>query len=143
MRRTLLLLIAVTALIAVPATAATKTHTYKGQATSVDPDFKYGKVTIKRKGARVAYVEIKAVTATCSGQALLRTIVYRHGSKEMKVLSGGSAIRGGKMKVKYLPEKTVEDAETTIQMTFNGSKVKGKFKEEGLCSDEGLFKAKR
>src|SRR5688500_2073817 len=83
--------------VALPAGAATKTLTYKGQATSTDTSFKYGKVTIKRKGAKVDYIEIKAVSASCNGTSLLRTIVYRSTNKDHKIIKGSNEIKGGKM----------------------------------------------
>lgn len=139
---TILALLSV-ALIAAPAGAATTAYTYKGQATNADKSFRYGKVTIKRKGAKVTNIEIKAVTANCSGQSLLRTIVFRDGNRDHKVISGSPKIKNGTMKLTFLPEASVEDVQDTIQIKFSGSKASGKFVEEGLCSAGGVFTAKR
>lgn len=143
MRKLTVLALLSAAFVAAPAGAATTALTYKGQATSTDRSFKYGKVTIKRKGTKVTNIEIKAVTANCSGQSLLRTIVFRAGNRDHKVISGSPTIKGGKMKLTFLPEASVEDVQDTIEIKFSGSKATGKFVEKGLCSAGGVFTAKR
>ena len=130
-------------LAAGPADAAT-IQTYRGQATSVDPDFRYGRVTVKRVGARVTFVEIKAVTANCSGQALLRTIVYRSSSREMQVVSGSNRIsRTGTMRLTYRPDRGTQNAVTRLRIVFSGRRATGTFDETGLCTDRGRFTAAR
>jgi hypothetical protein len=143
MRKWTVLFLIAAAIVAVPAGAATKASTYKGQATSLDRTFKFGKVTIKRTAKKVTYVEIKAVTAYCSGQPLLRTIVFKDGDPEMKVVSGSSRIKGGKMKVTFLPVADIEDAKAEIEISFSGKRASGKFQETGLCGDSGRFTAKQ
>ena len=103
--RTLLLATAGALLLAGPAGSATPTLTYRGQATSVDPGFRYGPVTVRRVGFRVTFVEIKAVSAYCAGQPLLRTIVYRPG---MQVVSGSNRINRGVMRITYRPVRGSE-----------------------------------
>lgn len=135
----LALLVLGAALLAGPAVAGQTTYTYRGQATSVDPSFRYGKVTLKRVGARVTFVEIKAVTAYCASQPLLRTIVYRPG---MQVVSGSNRISRGTMRITYRPVRSAESW-TRLKITFSGRRATGTFEETGLCTDRGRFTASR
>jgi hypothetical protein len=123
--------------LAAPAGAATQT--YRGQATSVDPGFRYGKVTVKRSGARVTFVEIKAVTAYCAGQPLLRTIVFR---PSMQVVSGSNRISRATMRITYRPVRSAESW-TRLKIVFSGRRATGTFDETGLCTDRGRFTASR
>ena len=145
MRRILLNMLAVcAALAAVPAlVTAAGTQTYKGKARSVAGDFKYGPVTVKRKGARVLRVKVEAVTATCPFGTTNRTIVFNPKDSAIKVLAGSAKIKGGKMSVVFLPDKTVEDQKTTLKLTFKGARVTGTFSETDICVDEGKFSARR
>ncbi len=123
-------------LAAAPAHAA---DTYRGQATSTDPSFRYGKVTVKRTNARVTFVEIKAVTAYCAGQPLLRTIVYR---PSMQAIEGSNRILRGSMKITYRPVRSAESW-TRLTIRFSGRRAIGVFDETGLCTDRGRFTARR
>ena len=136
-------LAAVAALVAAPAGAATKTLTYKGKATNVAKDFNYGKVTVKRQGNKVTYVEIEAVTSSCTTGSILRTLVYSAKSKDHKITSGSNKIKGGKFAIKFLPVSDIDDDEITMSIKFSGSRATGSFSEEGLCNNEGVFSAKR
>jgi hypothetical protein len=145
MRRTTLIVLALlVAVAAVPAVGeAARTLTYKEKAKSLEGDFAYGPVTVKRKGSRVSRVKIEAVTATCPFGTTNRTIVFNPKDSGIKILSGSSRIKGGKMSVTYLPDEIVEDQKTTLKLKFKGSKVTGRFSETDICVDEGQFSAKR
>jgi hypothetical protein len=106
--------------------ARTTAYTYKGTATGLDGKFRYGPATVKRTGDRVTSIEVKAVSATCAGTSLLRTIVYRSSSRSMKIVKGSNKVKSGVM-----------------SMTFSGKNANGQFNENGLCYDVGKFKAKR
>lgn len=125
--------------VAGPAGSAPAPVTYRGQATSTDPGFRYGPVTVRRVGLRVTYVEIKAVTAYCAGQPLLRTIVYRPG---MQVVSGSNLISRGVMRITYRPVRG-SDSWARIRIVFSGRRATGTFDETGLCTDRGRFTATR
>lgn len=133
----------VTLAVAGFAGAQVSTQTYKGTATGLDGKFRYGAVTVKRRDGKVTFVEIKAVTANCSGQALLRTIVFSPASRSIRILSGSSKINRGVMKVVFLPVKSVPDARTTIRIVFSGRTATGSFNEADICTDRGKFTAKR
>jgi hypothetical protein len=122
---------------------AAKSLTYKGRAKSLAGDFEYGPVTVKRKGSRVSRVKIEAVTATCPFGTTNRTIVFNPKDSGIKILSGSNKIKRGKMSVRYLPDKTVEDQKTTLKLKFKGKKVTGRFSETDICVDKGKFSAKR
>jgi hypothetical protein len=144
-RRTLVAVLAVlVAVAALPAVGeAAKTLTYKGKAKSLVGDFEYGPVTVKRKGSRVRRVKIEAVTATCPFGTTNRTIVFNPKDSGIKILSGSSKIKRGRMAVTYLPDKTVERQQTKLKLKFKGRKVTGRFSETSTCVDKGKFSAKR
>ena len=138
--RHLLIVIALLALAAAPAGAASVV-TYKGKATSLDRSFKYGKVTIKRRGEKVTSIKIESVTTTgCGG---FMTVVFAPSDPELEIVSGSARIRNGKLSVTYRPTRDVEDQTTTIKATFKGSKVTGRFESGDLCGNEGRFTASR
>jgi hypothetical protein len=145
MRRTSLIVLSVaTAVATVPALGeAAGTLTYKGKAKSLAGDFTYGPATVKRKGSRVSRVKIEAVTATCPFGTTNRTIVFNPKDSAIRIVSGSSKIKSGKMSVVFLPDKTVEDQKTTLRLKFKGRKVTGRFSETDICVDEGKFSAKR
>jgi hypothetical protein len=145
MRRTQLALVAVLiAAIAPPgAGGASSSGTYRGKAKSLVGDFRYGDVTVKRRGTRVTRVKIEAVTATCPFGTTNRTIVFNPRDTAIKILSGSNRIRGGRMAVTYLPDKTVEDQKTTLRVRFRGSRATGTFSETDICVDKGKFTARR
>ena len=145
MRRTHLAVLAMLVFALAPAGAggASSTATYKGKAKSLVGDFEYGKVTVKRKGARVTRVKIEAVTATCPFGTTNRTIVFNPRDSAIQIMSGSNRIRGGRMTVTYRPDKTVEDQKTTLRVKFRGRRATGTFSETDICVDEGKFSARR
>ncbi|HEX8122921.1 MAG TPA: hypothetical protein VF549_16840 [Solirubrobacteraceae bacterium] len=138
-RTALALALALTLLVPATVGAAGPAGTYKGRATSVDRDFKYGKVTMKVKGSKVTMLKIESVTTTgCGG---FMTVVFAPSSAQ--ITKGSAQIKGGKLSVTYRPEPSVEDQTTTIKATVKGGKATGTFKSGDLCVNEGRFTAKR
>ena len=132
-------LLALLVCLAVPATVGAAT--YRGKATNMDRDFKYGKVTMRTKGAKVTYLEIEAVTTTgCGG---FMTVVFAPKDPETQITKGSARIRNGRFSVTYRPVRSIEDQTTTIKARVTGSKVTGTFESGDLCVNEGRFTAKR
>ena len=140
MIRPLALAALVAVALAIPAGAAS-TQTFKGRATSTDKSFKYGKVTVKRKGSKVTSVKIESVTTTgCGG---FMTLVFTPSDKDLQIVSGSARIKDGKLSVKYRPDRSVDDQTTTLKAKFKGSSVSGTFSSGSLCVNKGRFSAKR
>jgi hypothetical protein len=141
MRRLLPVLVLVACLAVPPAVGAITTSVYKGRATSTDRDFKYGRVTVKRRGAKVTHIKIESVTTTgCGG---FMTLVFAPSDPETQITKGSARIRDGRLSVTYRPVRSIEDQTTTIRARFSGSKVTGTFKSGDLCVNEGRFTARR
>jgi hypothetical protein len=141
MRRPIVL--ALLALLAVPTTvgAAGPAGTYKGRATSMDRDFKYGKVTMKVRGSKVTNLKIESVTTTgCGG---FMNVIFAPNDPETQIVEGSARIRNGRLKVKYRPVRDVEDQATTINARVSGGKVTGTFRSGDLCVNAGRFTARR
>ena len=137
--RTPICAIVALALIAAPAYAATAT--YKGRATSLDGDFKYGAVTVKVANGRVKRIEIKSVTTTgCGG---FMTVVYAAGYEGSKIIKGSNRIRDGRFNFTYQPTTDVEDQATVYKGRVTASRVTGTFSSGDLCVNEGKYTAKR
>jgi hypothetical protein len=137
--RTVLLTLATAALLAAPAYAATAT--YKGRATNMDGDFKYGAVTVKVANGRVKRIEIKSVTTTgCGG---FMNVIYSAGYEGSKIIKGSNRIRDGRFNFTYQPTTDVEDQATVYKGRVSGSKVTGTFESGDLCGNAGRFTAKR
>jgi hypothetical protein len=117
--------------------------TYNGTATGLDGKFRYGPVKVQRRGTRVTFVEIKAISATCAGTSLLRTIVFRPASRSQRIVSGSTLISRAVMKVTFLPDKTTPENKVILKITFSGRNATGQFNESGLCYDVGKFTARR
>jgi hypothetical protein len=135
--------LALAALLALPATvgAAGVNGTYKGRATNMDRDFKYGKVTMRVRGGKVSKLEIQAVTTTgCGG---FMDVVFAPNYSGTQILKGSARIRNGRLSVTYRPVSDVEDQTTTINARVRGGRVTGTFKSGDLCVNEGRFTAKR
>lgn len=135
--------IALAACLALPTTvgAASADGTYKGRATSTDPSFKYGKVTMKVRGGKVTRLKIESVTTTgCGG---FMTLVFNPSYPSTEITKGSARLKNGRLSVTYRPEKTVEDQTTTIKARVSGGKVTGTFESGDLCVNEGRFTAKR
>ncbi|HEX8205751.1 MAG TPA: hypothetical protein VF587_06815 [Solirubrobacteraceae bacterium] len=141
MHRLLTLLTLVAALgLAAPAVAGTS-GTYKGRATNMDRDFKYGKVTMKVRGGKVTSLAIKAVTTTgCGG---FMDVIFAPNDPETQIVSGSARLRSGRLSVTYRPVKSIEDQTTTIRARVKGGKVTGTFKSGDLCVNEGRFTARK
>ena len=137
------LVLALVALLALPSTvgAASVDGTYKGRATNMDRDFRYGKVTMKVKRGKITYLEVEAVTTTgCNG---FMDVIFAPKDSETQIVSGSARIRGGRFSVKYRPVRDIEDQTTTMKGRVRGGKVTGTFKSGDLCVNEGRFTAKR
>ena len=143
MRRSLALLTLLAGLalaLAAPAVAGTA-GTYKGKATSMDRDFKYGGVKMKVRGGKVTSLVIKAVTTTgCGG---FMDVVFAPKDPETQIVEGSAKLSGGRLAVTYRPVADVEDQTTEIRARVRGSRVTGTFSSGSLCGNEGRFTAKR
>ena len=132
-------LLAVLLSLAVP--RAVGAATYKGKATNMDRDFKYGKVTVRTKGAKVTYIEIESVTTSgCNGNM---TLVFAPKDPETQITKGSARIKNGRLSVTYRPVRSIEDQTTKIYARVTGSKITGTFESGDLCVNEGRFTAKR
>ena len=143
MRRSLALLTLLAGLalaLAAPAVAGTA-GTYKGKATSMDRDFKYGGVTMKVRGGKVTSLVIKAVTTTGCGEFM--DVVFAPKDPETQIVKGSARLSGGRLSVTYRPVADVEDQTTKIKARIRGSRVTGTFASGTLCGNEGRFTAKK
>ena len=139
--RSMLLVLLACSVAAVPALAASFDGTYKGQAKSLESDFRYGKVTVKVKNNKVTYLEIESVTTTgCGG---FMTVVFAPNDPETQITKGSARIRNGRLSVTYRPVRDIEDQTTTIRARVTKSKVTGTFESGDLCGNEGRFSARR
>ena len=128
------------ATLAAPATAGPSV-TYKGRATNMDRDFRYGSVRVVVRDGRVRKVTIESVTTSgCGG---FMTVVFAPGDPDTKILTGSTRIRGGRFSVKYQPEPSVDDQTTTMRARITRSSVTGTFSSGDLCVNEGRFTARR
>jgi hypothetical protein len=141
MRRTLLSLALLAALaLAVPAEAGTA-GTYKGRATNMDRDFKYGKVTMKVRAGKVTSLKIESVTTTgCGG---FMSVIFAPNDPETQIVKGSARLRDGRLSVTYRPVRDIEDQTTTIKARIVGSKVTGTFASGDMCVNEGRFTARK
>lgn len=129
------------AVLAVPAVAAGPDGTYRGQAKSLESDFRYGKVTVKVRSGRVTHLKIEAVTTTgCGG---FMDVVFAPRDPETQIIGGSARIKNGRFTVKYRPVRDIEDQDTFIDARFKAGKVTGKFESMSLCQNAGRFTAKR
>ena len=139
MRRCLAVLIL--AGLAVPAVAAGPDGTYRGQAKSLESDFRYGKVLVKVRNAKVTSLKIESVTTTgCGG---FMTVVFAPNDPETQIIGGSARIKNGRFTVKYRPVRDIEDQDTFITARFKGGTVTGRFESGSLCQNAGRFTAKR
>ena len=141
MRRSLTLLSLLSALsLAAPATAGTA-GTYTGRATSMDRDFRYGKVTMKVRAGKVTSLVIRAVTTTgCGG---FMDVVFAPRDPETDIVKGSARLRNGRLSVTYRPVRSIEDQTTTIAARIVGSRVTGTFESGTLCENAGRFTARK
>lgn len=140
--RSTLFLLVLAAAVAVPAQAAGVNGTYRGQAKSLESDFRYGKVLARVKSNNVRYLEIEAVTTTgCGG---FMDVVFAPSDPETKIVGGSTRIKAdGRFFVKYRPVESIDDQTTTIRARFRAGKVTGTFKSGSLCVNAGRFTAKK
>ena len=139
--RSILLVAGVAAATSVPALAAGFDGTYRGQAKSLESDFRYGKVTVKVTNNRVKYLEIEGVTTTgCGG---FMDVIFAPADPETQIIGGSAKIVDGRFKVRYRPVRSIEDQATTISARFVGGRVTGTFSSKDLCVNAGRFSAKR
>ena len=139
--RSILVAAGVAAATSVPALAAGFDGTYRGQARSLESDFRYGKVTVKVKNNRVNHLEIEGVTTTgCGG---FMDVVFAPDDPETQIIGGSRKIVNGRFKVRYRPVRSIEDQDTTITARFVGGRVTGTFASKDLCVNAGRFTAKR
>lgn len=124
------------------AQSAAATRVYKGKATSLAGDFKYGKVVAKVKGSKLTHLKVEAVTSACYSGTILRTHVYNANDKTMKVLEGSNRVKSGKLHLIFQPDPTVEDM-ITLDLKVSSSKVTGTSTEEGVCAGAAKLKATR
>jgi len=139
----LLALLALAALLALPpyVGAAGTAGTYKGRATNMDRDFRYGKVTVKVRNGKVTNLKIESVTTTgCGG---FMSVIFAPNDPETQITKGSARIRNGRLNVTYRPVRDVEDQTTTMKARFRGSRVTGTFESGDLCVNEGRFTARR
>ncbi len=122
--------------------AAAATRVYKGKATNLAGDFKYGKVLAKVKGSKLTQLKVEAVTSTCYSGTILRTHVYNSSDKTMQVLEGSNRVKSGKLHLIFKPDPTVEDM-ITLDLKVGSRKVTGTSVEEGVCAGAAKLKAKR
>jgi uncharacterized protein with FMN-binding domain len=133
LRRLLIAALAVAA-VAAPVALAAGDGKYKGH---VKGD-KSAKVTVKVKDNRVTSF-VGNVYASCGLSNFIITVAYPPAGKK-----GASAkIKDGKFKVVFKGSPDVEDDKRTVKGTFDGSKVTGSIKVEGLCSADDEYTAKR
>jgi len=124
--------LALVAALAAPTALAAGNGTYKGKITG-NTD-----VMVKVKNNRVTKFTT-SIYASCGLSNFIITVAYPPAGQK-----GRSAkITNGKFKAVFKGSPDVEDDKRTIKGTFDGSKVKGTVKVEGLCSADGRYTAKR
>ena len=127
--RTRLLVIAVLLCMSTAvADAAPRSGAWKGQATSTDTDFKYGKVSFRVSGKTVRNLKIEGVTVSgCGGF--------------MTIVVPKLTIKGTKFSGSYKP---VPDSDQIIIVTgtITSRSAKAKFTAGPTCVGEGRFTAK-
>jgi hypothetical protein len=113
---------------AVQASAAARAGAWRGQATSKDGSFKYGKVSFRVRGSTIRNLEIESVTMSgCGG---MKTIVVPR-----------LRIRGTRFSASYKPVPDVDDT-IIVRGTIKGGTARGTFSEGPLCVGEGKFTAR-
>lgn len=114
--------------VAVDAVAAARTGAWRGQATSKDSSFKYGKVSFRVRGAFIRDLKIESVTVSgCGG---MKTIFVPR-----------ARIRGSRFSATYKPVPDLDDT-IIVRGTISGRSARGTFSEGPLCVGEGKFTAR-
>jgi hypothetical protein len=121
------LCVAATALPAL-ADAAARSGSWKGQATSEDGSFKYGKVTFRVRGNTIRNLKIEGVTVSgCGG---FKSIVVPR-----------LTIRGSRFSGSYKPVPDVDDV-IIVRGTISGRTARATFSEGPTCVGKGRFTAR-
>jgi uncharacterized protein with FMN-binding domain len=132
--RRLLIACLVVAAATAPVALAAADGKYKGHVKGDES----AKVTVKVKDNRVTSF-VGNVYASCGSSNFIITVAYPPAG-----MKGASAkIKDGKFKVVFKGSPDVEDDKRTVKGTFNGGKVSGSIKVEGLCSADDQYTAKR
>ncbi len=125
--------LALVAALAAPVALAAGNGTYRGKITG-DTDVK-----VKVKNNRVTKFTT-SIYASCGLSNFIITVAYPPAGQRGK---SAKIKKNGKFKAVFKGSPDVEDDKRTIKGTFNGSKVTGTVKVEGLCSADGKYSAKR
>ncbi len=112
------------------AEAAPRPGPWKGQATSKDGTFQYGKVTFRVRGRTIRNLKIESVTVGGCGGLGMKSIVVP------KLTISGRKFRGV-----YQPVPGVDDT-IIVTGTISRGRARGTFTEGPLCSAEGKFTAR-
>lgn len=129
MRRRLLGSLASVSIATLLFVGAAEASQWVGKATNLKGDFNYGKVTFTVKGSLMKNLIIEAVTTQGCG-----------GYKSVVVPK--VRIRGSRFQATYVPVPGLDDT-IKVSGTIRGSKATGKFREFGLCNNEGKFTARK
>ena len=119
-------LVSLTAVVV--AEAAPTAGSWRGQATNMDRDFKYGKVTFRVKGNTIRNLKIEGVTVDGCG-----------GYKDVFVPK--LTIKGTKFSGSYKPVADADDI-IIVRGTITSRSAKATFTEGPLCEGAGRFTAK-
>jgi hypothetical protein len=114
--------------MAVDASGKARAGSWKGQATSKDGTFKYGKVSFRVRGSFIRNLEIESVTVSgCGGMKSIVVPKLR--------------IRGNRFSGSYEPVPGVDDI-IIVRGTISGRSARGTFTEGPTCQGEGKFTAR-
>lgn len=123
------LLAALMCLALVATAVAAPSGVWKGKATNMDRDFRYGKVSFRVSGSKMTNLKIEAVTVSgCGG---FTTLVIPK-----------LTIRGRRFTGAYQPVKGTDQI-VSANGTFSGSTAEGTFSAGPLCRGAGRFTARR
>ena len=127
-RLTVIALLCLLTVAVAVAEAAPQAGAWRGQATSMDTDFKYGKVSFRVVGNTIRNLKIEGVTVTGCG-----------GYKDVFVPK--LTIKGTKFSGSYKPVADVDDV-IIVRGTITSRSAKGTFTEGPTCEGKGRFTAK-
>src|SRR5688500_6418437 len=114
--------------VAEGASAAAEPGRWRGQATSKDGTFKYGKVTFRVRGRTIRKLKIEAVTVSGCG-----------GFKDIIVPK--ARIRGKRFSATYKPVPGSDEV-IIVKGRISVRRASGTFSEGPLCVGEGKFTAR-
>jgi|SRR3712207_5763917 len=127
-RLTVIALLCLLTVAVAVAEAAPQAGAWRGQATSMDTDFKYGKVSFRVVGNTIRNLKIEGVTTTGCG-----------GFKDVFVPK--LTIKGTKFSGSYKPVPDVDDV-IIVRGTITSRSAKATFSEGPTCQNKGRFTAK-